>query len=178
MRDRSSYFLAALIVVQLATAVFFLWDVMRDLPDIFSHIFNDLHLLIELLATLVLFAGIFVEWQYLALLLRRQSRADRALGVAAGELHDLMERYFETWGLTAAEADVANFAIKGAPIGEIAQLRGSREGTVKTHLNAIYRKAGVSGRAQLLSLLVEDLMAVPLVAKPPPSAAEPAETAG
>lgn len=177
MRDKSGYFLAILIVIQLATAVFFLWDVMRDLPDVFIHIVNDAHLLVELLATLVLFAGIFVEWQYLALMLRRQSRANRALGVAAGELHDLMERYFEQWGLTAAEADVANFALKGSSINEIADLRGSREGTVKTHLNAIYRKAGVSGRAQLLSLLVEDLMAVPLVKMPNPASPQAPETA-
>jgi len=32
------------------------------------------------------------------------------------------------------------------------------EGTVKAQTNAIYRKAGVSGRPQLLSLFIEDLM--------------------
>ncbi len=74
-----------------------------------------------------------------------------------------MEGYFEDWRLTPAEADVAAFTIKGFSIAEIATLRGSAEGTVKTHLNAIYRKAGVPGRAQLVNLLIEELLGGPLV---------------
>jgi DNA-binding NarL/FixJ family response regulator len=41
---------------------------------------------------------------------------------------------------------------------EIATLRNTSEGTVKAQTNAIYRKAGVTGRPQLLSLFIEDLM--------------------
>ena len=41
---------------------------------------------------------------------------------------------------------MAWFTIKGLSIAEIARLRGTSEGTVKAHSNAIYRKAGVSGR--------------------------------
>ena len=55
--------------------------------------------------------------------------------------------------------------MKGCSIADIAQMRGSAEGTVKTHLNAIYRKAGVQGRGQLVSVLIEDLMNAPLVEK-------------
>ena len=53
---------------------------------------------------------------------------------------------------------MALFAIKGLSTQEIAALRNTREGTVKAQTNAIYRKAGVSGRPQLLSLFIEDLM--------------------
>ena len=48
-------------------------------------------------------------------------------------------------------------------LSEVAEIRGSAEGTVKAHLNAIYRKAGVQGRNGLMSLLIEDLMGAPLV---------------
>ena len=161
MANRGSLALAILILVQVSCATFFLWDVMSDAPSL-SDMFTDPHLLVELLATLALLIGIVVEWQYLALLLRRQARAERALNVAAGDLHELMEQYFRDWGLTPSEADVAMFALKGSSISEIAELRGSKDGTIKAHLNGIYRKAGVSGRAQLVSLLVEDLMAAPL----------------
>ena len=65
-----------------------------------------------------------------------------------------------TWGLTRSERDVAWFTIKGLSIAEIARLRGTSEGTVKAHSNAIYRKAGVSGRTQFLSLFIEDSMEV------------------
>lgn len=60
-------------------------------------------------------------------------------------------------------ADVARFLIKGCEIAEIARLRGTAEGNVKAHLNAIYRKSGVSGRAALVSLLIENLMEQPLI---------------
>jgi DNA-binding NarL/FixJ family response regulator len=56
------------------------------------------------------------------------------------------------------ERDVALFAIKGMTTAEIAQWRDTSEGTVKAQTNAIYRKAGVTGRPQLLSLFIEDLM--------------------
>lgn len=60
---------------------------------------------------------------------------------------------------------MATFAIKGVSITDIAAMRGSAEGTVKAHLNAIYRKAGVSSRSELISLLIEDLMNQPLLHK-------------
>lgn len=72
---------------------------------------------------------------------------------------DHLAERFDLWGLTPAEADVAIFAIKGLKTREIAQLRQTSEGTVKAQSNAIYRKAGVSGRTQLLSVFIEDLMA-------------------
>jgi len=71
---------------------------------------------------------------------------------------DLVEDRFGEWGFTPAERDVALFALKGFSIAEIAALRDTSEGTVKAQTNAIYRKAGVSGRPQFLSLFVEDLM--------------------
>ena len=37
-------------------------------------------------------------------------------------------------------------------------MRGTSEGTVKAQTNAIYRKAGVTGRPQLLSLFIDELM--------------------
>jgi DNA-binding CsgD family transcriptional regulator len=70
----------------------------------------------------------------------------------------LLAERFDEWGLTPAEKDVALFAIKGMSTSEIAGLRNTSEGTVKAQTNAIYRKAGVSGRSQLLSLFIEDLM--------------------
>jgi len=40
--------------------------------------------------------------------------------------------------------------------------RGSSEGTVKAHSAAIYRKAGVSGRHELLSQFVDELIEAPV----------------
>jgi DNA-binding CsgD family transcriptional regulator len=70
----------------------------------------------------------------------------------------LLEERFAEWALSPAERDVALFAIKGMSTAEIGSLRNTSEGTVKAQTNAIYRKAGVTGRPQLLSVFIEDLM--------------------
>ena len=52
----------------------------------------------------------------------------------------------------------ALLAIKGFSTQDMAGLRSVSEGTIKAQTNAIYRKAGVSGRPQLLSLFIDDLI--------------------
>ena len=96
----------------------------------------------------------------------------------SGAFAELLDERFAEWGLTRAERDVAWFTVKGLSIAEIARLRRTSEGTVKAHSNAIYRKAQVSGRTQLVSVFLEDLMgdAPPLAEEPqvrvvPPPAA-------
>ena len=97
--------------------------------------------------------------------LGRQNRMESQLKAASGAFADLLEDYFETWALTPSERDVALLAIKGLSIAEIAGLRETKEGTIKAQCNAIYRKAGVTGRPQLLSLFIEELMGEGLVAR-------------
>jgi DNA-binding CsgD family transcriptional regulator len=154
--------LILLIAVQAFCAAFFVWD---DVADFLAMEAGriDLHQAMEYLVTLSLIVAIVIEARLLAYLLRRAAHMERGFSIAAGALNDLMEGYFTGWGLTPAEQDVATFLIKGCDTPEIARLRGSAEGTVKAHLNAIYRKAGVSGRAALVSILIEDLMNEPLI---------------
>ena len=80
------------------------------------------------------------------------------LRIASGAFQEVIQERFAHWGLTPAERDVALFSIKGITLPEIAQLRETSIGTVKAQTNAIYRKAGGSGRSQLLALFIEDLM--------------------
>lgn len=150
--------IAALMLVQGFCAAFFLTDLIVDFFREPASEILTLHFALEVLANLGLVAGVIFEGAYLVRLLRRQAHADRALSIASGALHEVMEEYFEEWRLTPAEADVATFTIKGSSISEIARLRGSAEGTIKTHLNAIYRKAGVNGRGELVNLLIEEIL--------------------
>ncbi len=53
----------------------------------------------------------------------------------------------------------------GTTAEEIARLRHTRTGTIKSQCHAVYRKADVTGRFQLISLFVEQLMAEPLMGK-------------
>lgn len=156
--------LGLLIMAQTFSAFFFLSDLVIDTyTSGFRASLSDTHMMFETFAALTLIVTVGVEAGYLDRLLRRQAELVRGLQIASGALHDLMQGYYEAWGLTPSERDVAGFAIKGVSIAEIADLRGTAPGTVKAHLNAIYRKAGVAGRGELLSLLIEDLMASPLL---------------
>ncbi|SEP64488.1 helix-turn-helix transcriptional regulator [Thalassovita taeanensis] len=155
--------MAILILVQSFAAVFFLSDTIADFWTEGFVTDPDDHMFLETVASLSLVVSVLFEVRYLMQMLRRQAHMSRGLSIATGALHDLMESFFRDWRLTPAEQDVAMFVIKGMSISDIAQLRGSAEGTVKAHLNAIYRKADVSGRGELVSLLIEDLMAQPLV---------------
>lgn len=92
----------------------------------------------------------------------RTARMEDQLRAASGAFMELLDEKFDAWALTAAERDVALFSIKGLSTAEIAGLRDTCEGTVKAQTNAIYRNAGVTGRPQLLSLFIEDLMDGPV----------------
>lgn len=153
--------LLVLIVAQSLCAAFFLWDVVVDGFDMGIGAFVSSHFVIELLAVMALIAGVIFETRYLFALLRRKAHLEEQLGLAAGAFHDIVEARFDTWSLTPSERDVAFFALKGFGIAEIAELRGSAEGTVKAHLNGIYRKTGVAGRGAFVGLFIEDLMSIP-----------------
>ncbi len=161
--DRIFYFLVVLIVLQAACAVFFVSDVLHDGFGQGSLIAFTPHLWIETVATMGLVFGIIFETKYLLEIMRHAALMRRNIKVATGALNDVIKDYFHEWELTPSESDVALFTIKGMTNGEIADLRNSSEGTIKAHLNAVFRKAGVTGRHQLVCLLVEDLLSEPLI---------------
>jgi DNA-binding CsgD family transcriptional regulator len=150
--------LVAIIAVQVVCAVFFLGNILSSILG-FAPIGWQISEFIELGAALGLVLGVAA-----GLVALRRSRSETArmaesLRLASSAFADLLEERFAVWGLTPAERDVALFAIKGLSTGEIAALRETSEGTVKAQTAAIYRKAGVTGRPQLLSLFIEDMMA-------------------
>jgi DNA-binding CsgD family transcriptional regulator len=150
--------LIALIVVQAFCAVVFIGDVIGDFreagPGAAVHVF----FIIEAVASLSLVAAIVFEVKYLLWLLQRKERLENSLKQANAAIHDVIEAEFEGWQLTPAEQDVATFLVKGLGTAEIAQMRGNAEGTIKAHLNAIYRKSGTKNRAEMLSLLIDTMM--------------------
>lgn len=119
--------------------------------------------LMEILAALGLVIGSVVSGIAFHRAHKHRERAELQLKAASGAFMELLNEKMQEWGLTPAEQDVALFAIKGFSTREIAQMRETSEGTIKAQTNAIYRKAGVTGRPQLLSLFIEDLMGDALV---------------
>ena len=107
-------------------------------------------------------------------LLQRKAQLERSVAQASAAVQDVIEAFLDAWSLTAAERDVAGLLIKGLTIAEIAGIRGSAEGTIKAHLNAIYRKSGTRNRADLLSLIIEHLLESQPVSGQPPADITPA----
>ncbi len=162
---RPLYPMLAVFALQVFCAIFFagdaLFDVMgwkiagrRDRTDAF-----------EWVIAAALFIGVAVTGREILRLVRRNASLARQVRAASGEFSRLIEEHFDAWGLTNAERDVALLSIKGLSVAEIAVARGTAEGTVKAHSAAVYRKAGVSGRMQLLSLFVDELIDGPVLQK-------------
>ncbi|WP_103258819.1 helix-turn-helix transcriptional regulator [Tabrizicola aquatica] len=155
---RAAPFLA-IFVIQALCAFFFVSDILSSVLGLrTSPISWEMRELMEIGASLGLVLGVVVGGLMLRRALRERNHAEERLRRASGAFMDLLQERFTEWGLTASERDVALFAIKGMSTAEIAALRSTSEGTVKAQTNAIYRKAGVSGRPQLLSLFIDDLM--------------------
>jgi DNA-binding CsgD family transcriptional regulator len=154
-------------LAQAVCAIFFVSDILASVFGLrTTPISWQARELIEMGAALGLILGLILGALALRRTLRERNVAREGLRRASGAFMDLLEESFAQWGLTPAERDVALFAIKGMSTAEIAVLRATSEGTVKAQTNAIYRKAGVTGRPQLLSLFIEDLMRDDLPGKP------------
>ena len=84
-------------------------------------------------------------------------RAQRRGEIAA--LGQAIEYQFRQWRLTTAEIDVAGLMLKGMSLKEIAIARDTSEATIRQQAQAIYRKSGLSGRAELAAYFLESLFA-------------------
>ena len=82
-------------------------------------------------------------------------RENEALTAGLGRAIDSQ---LETWKLTEAEREVALLLLKGLSLREIAALRATSERTVRQQSLAVYRKAGLTGRAELSAFFLEDLL--------------------
>jgi len=155
---KGSRAILVILFVQIVCAIFFLAQILSSVLGIAPFSWR-IYELVELGAALGLLLGVALGGITLRRTLARNMAVEDQLRAASGAFMEVLEERFTKWMLTPAERDVALFAIKGMSTQEIAALRDVSEGTIKAQTNAIYRKAGVTGRTQLLSLFIDDLMA-------------------
>lgn len=164
---RGAVFVSVLLAVQAFCAFFFVSDILLSVLGIYVEPIDwRLREYLEIGAAVGLVLGLVLGALALRRFMREGAEAREKLRRASGAFMEILAERFEAWGLTPAEKDVALFAIKGLSTQEIASLRSTSEGTVKAQTAAIYRKAGVTGRPQLLSLFIEDLMQDDVVPAP------------
>ncbi|MBF9031211.1 hypothetical protein HKCCE3408_12485 [Rhodobacterales bacterium HKCCE3408] len=151
--------LVIVLSVQLASAGFFLFDLWgevlglrsRPLPFVVGE-------LAQVAASVALLTGIIVT----VIFMRRSqaviNRLDQQIGAVSGNFDAQLNRLFNDWRLSQSEAEITIYAIKGFSNAEIGDLRGTSATTVKSQMNAIYRKTGFANRQQLIAFMVEELL--------------------
>ncbi len=156
-------------------AVLFLVLVAFMAVDLFEDVAHGAtlsHLTGELLGMLVGLAGLAAMWRLLSAAMRRNRDLEVALdGTRAdlrrwrGEAQEVLrglgaaiDQQFGRWGLSPAEREVGLLLLKGLSLKEAAAARRTSERTVRQQALAIYRKAGLSGRAELAAFFLQDLL--------------------
>ena len=156
---RPTLFLAAA-ALQIGCGAVFGLDVLVEIRDMTPHRWVETASVIALAI-----GGILSLREYWSLhrhsveVVKRNDRVEQELRAASGAFQDVITQHFDRWELTEAERAVALLSIKGASIAEIAVMRATREGTIKALNSSIYRKSGVSSRAELISVVIEELIA-------------------
>jgi len=156
---RQTIFFAVIVLIQFLCALFFVSDILLTALNIrATPIPWHIRELLEIGASVGLILGVVVGGIILSNTLNKSRKSEEKLRLVSAAFMDVVAEKFVEWRLTAAEKDVALFLLKGMSTHEIAVLRQTSEGTVKAQTNAIYRKSGVTGRPQLFSLFIDDLM--------------------
>jgi DNA-binding CsgD family transcriptional regulator len=156
-KERRATMLAGLILLQALCALFFIGDVIEDFRED-GHLDNP-HLLLESVAAVALVGGVIFLMLELRGLLSRMSDMQTGLDIARGHLAEVIEAFFDEWKLTAAERDVAIMILKGLDNDTISQMRKTASGTVRAQATSVYAKSATDGRAQFISVFMEELMA-------------------
>lgn len=158
--DRSMKIGFAALVVSLG---FFGWDILADIAE---HIATHeqysaaqlVHLGFEIVAFLSLLYALKMMKANQDLLMVRAESAETRVEVYRGGSDVLLTKRLDEVQLSQAEKEIALFILKGLSPAEIAELRGTAVGTVKTQTTSIYRKMQVKSRSELLSQLVEEIL--------------------
>ncbi len=143
-----------------------------DLAADLAHDMSWSHVGVELVAMCFCLAGVLGSGLVLRRALARARELHHHLEGTRRDLHaarteadalraglgTALDDQFERWGLTIAQREVALLVLKGLSYKEVAELRSTAEHTVRNQALAIFRKAGLAGRAEMAAFFIEDLL--------------------
>lgn len=151
--------LYCLLALQLFGTAFFMWSLWSEILGFRKESLPwEYQELAQVLASLATVIGAAIGAGYVRATHRRMVRVNTQMEALAGQFHDHVAGQFEHWGLSKSEQSIATYTMKGFSNAEIASLRGTSESTIKSQLNAIYRKTGLANRQQLTTFFVEELL--------------------
>lgn len=149
----------AMAVIQLVCGLGFAVDLVLEFPDPRTWVYLTpqalMHLLSEAAIMILLLIGFAIARKTQRFLAMQRDRMAHDLQSLRGDFDRILQVQFDDWSLTPAQRDVALLCLRGLRISEIAELRGTAEGTVKAHLSAIFRAAGVRTRSELVGVFMD-----------------------
>lgn len=151
--------LYVLLGLQLLGTLFFVTELWSDILGLRSWTVPwQWQEVIQIFASIALVLGTIAGIGFIRYSQSEMSRMNTQIEAVSGQFHDHVRSQFEKWGFSKSEEAVAIYAMKGFSNAEIADFRGTSAATVKSQMNAVYRKAGLANRQQLTSFLVEELL--------------------
>ena len=74
------------------------------------------------------------------------------------EFKDYIMGHFVSWGLTQSEIEIGYFLLQGFSFEDIAEIRQVSPRTIRNQSLSIYAKSGLSGKHELASYFLEELL--------------------
>lgn len=149
----------SVLVFQLISSSIFLFSLWGDVLFIRS---QPLPYVVEEITQILASIGLIVGPIITILFIRRSQavirRLDQQIGAVSGDFETQVQGMFRDWELSQSEAEITIYAMKGFSNAEIGEMRGTSVATVKSQMNAIYRKSNLANRQQLIAFMVEELL--------------------
>ncbi|QYK12873.1 LuxR C-terminal-related transcriptional regulator [Shewanella rhizosphaerae] len=156
--------IALLVLIMLFKLVDIVADVQLEIPA--WHIAQESVLvLLTVIATLYLSRDLMRRSRQVKALAHRLAQADKQIDNLSTQMRAARQEYsqavasqFDTWGFTKSEQQVAFLILKGLSFKEIAEVRQTKEKTVRQQASTIYGKAEVDGRHTFCAWFMEDFI--------------------
>lgn len=157
-----------IIVLLVLIMLFKLLDIVADFQlDIPAwHIAQEgILVLLTVIATVYLSHDLMRRSRQVKTLAQRLAKADKQIDNMTSQMRSARQEYsqavssqFTTWGFTKSEQQVAFLLLKGLSFKEIAEVRQTKEKTVRQQASSIYSKADVDGRHTFCAWFMEDFI--------------------
>ncbi len=131
-----------------------------------------LHIVLEVVTVVLSVWGIFMvleqisnRSQEISLLNKEVEKSQKDLALSRTKLKEIGREYsiylhkqFDGWDLTPSETEVALILLKGLSFKEMAEVRNTKEKTIRQQASTIYKKSNVSGRHEFAAWFFEDML--------------------
>lgn len=155
MNIKKSTLYAWLTAVLLSVSTLSMFDIYLDLT---AHL-TAVHAVIEVLIILLSLAPAIYFLRRWLMMRHKALNAEQQLQDYLEGLGRRIEQEFRQWNLTDAEKKTAIYILKGMSHREIAAQCHRSEGTVRQHAVSVYRKAGLTSRAEFSAYFLQMLLA-------------------